>query len=291
MFQRKDFRLEIMKHQIIMATHFPLIDPQATEETKALFQNLLKLSEDHVLFGHQHATEYGHGWFGDSDRSDVHSVSGSHPAVIGVDINGLSGRSRENIAKNKESLRENIVATYDRGGLTTLSWHLDNPVSGDDFNWKEGKSAPAVGNLIPSGSHHEQYQAILADIADLAHSVVGKDGTLAPMIFRPFHEFDGNWFWWGKPHCTREEFITLWQFTVSHLRDTLGVHNLIYAFSPDCLFQSLKPNTWNAIRVMRGSIWWAWMIMQILAGTGSMTWMRVFENSRSFRTMPRKREN
>ncbi len=135
-------------------------------------------------------------------------------------------------------LRENIAATYDRGGLTTLSWHLDNPVSGDDFNWKEGQSAPAVGNLIPGGAHHEQYKEILADIADLAHSVIGKDGTLAPMIFRPFHEFDGNWFWWGKPHCTREEFVALWHFTVSHLRDTLGVHNLIYAFSPDCLFQT-----------------------------------------------------
>ncbi len=221
-----------------MATNQKLVDAGATEQTVALFDNLLKLSEKHVLFGHQHATEYGHGWSGDPDRSDVRSVTGSHPAVIGVDLNGLSGRLREDLEKTKASLRQNIIATYDRGGLTTLSWHLDNPVSGTDFNWKSAGSLPAVAHLLPGGSHHEHYKLILADIADLAHSVVGRDGTLAPLIFRPYHEFDGAWFWWGVPHCTREDFLALWHFTVSHLRDDLGVHNFLYAFSPDCLFST-----------------------------------------------------
>lgn len=61
------------------------IDPDATRETKVLFRSLRKLSKKHTLFGHQHATEYGRGWSGDPDRSDVKSVTGSHPAVIGVD--------------------------------------------------------------------------------------------------------------------------------------------------------------------------------------------------------------
>ena len=60
-------------------------DQLATKKTKRLFSNLGKLSKGHTLFGHQHATEYGHGWSGDKDRSDVKSVTGSHPAVIGVD--------------------------------------------------------------------------------------------------------------------------------------------------------------------------------------------------------------
>src|SRR5215212_7168585 len=47
------------------------IDKKASSETKALYKNLHALAEKRILFGHQHATEYGHGWFGDSDRSDV----------------------------------------------------------------------------------------------------------------------------------------------------------------------------------------------------------------------------
>ncbi|SOD97552.1 glycoside hydrolase family 26 protein [Spirosoma fluviale] len=214
------------------------IDSKATRETKALYQNLRRLAKKHVLFGHQHATEYGHGWAGEANRSDVKSVSGSHPAVIGVDFSGLSGRPPAAIEQAKASLRKQIIDTYDRGGVTTVAWHLSNPASKGGFYWVDSVSAPAVSLLIPGGSHHEQYKEILRTIADLANSVRGKDGTLAPMIFRPYHEFDGGWFWWGKPHCKREDFIALWQFTVSYLRDSLQVHNFIYAFSPDCLFKT-----------------------------------------------------
>lgn len=221
-----------------MTTEFNLVDKNATPETVALFAKLKNLAKDHVLFGHQHATEYGHGWSGETNRSDVKSVCGSHPAVIGVDINGLSGRPRADIEKNKQALRENIVDTHNRGGLTTLSWHFDNPVSDTTFYWADQGSIAAVSHLIPGGSHHEAYKTILADIADLAKTVVGQEGTLAPLIFRPYHEFDGDWFWWGQPHCTKADFIDLWQFTVSYLRDTLEVHNFIYAFSPDCIFQT-----------------------------------------------------
>ncbi len=78
-----------------------IIDVNASGETKALYYNLGKLAEKHILFGHQHATEYGHGWQGDSARSDVKSVTGSHPAVIGVDFSGLSGRPDSMIEKEK----------------------------------------------------------------------------------------------------------------------------------------------------------------------------------------------
>jgi mannan endo-1,4-beta-mannosidase len=213
-----------------------LIDKAATKETKALFNNLYKLSQKHILFGHQHATEYGHGWAGDFDRSDVKSITGSHPAVIGVDFSGLSGRPDSMIEKTKDALRKNIADTYNRGGITTVAWHFSNPASAGGFYWKDSVSAPAVKLIIPGGSHQEKYKAILRDIADLVKSVKGNNGTLAPMIFRPYHEFDGDWFWWGRSHCTIDEFKALWRFTVSYLRDSLNVHNLIYAFSPDNKF-------------------------------------------------------
>jgi mannan endo-1,4-beta-mannosidase len=216
------------------------IDPKATTETRALYHNLKELSKKHILFGHQHATQYGHGWTGDENRSDVRSVTGSHPAVIGVDFSGLSGRPDSLIEREKRALRKTIADTYDRGGVTTVSWHFINPVSAGEFYWKDSVSLPAVKYIIPGASHHEKYKSILRTIADLANSVRGKDGKSVPMIFRPYHEFDGDWFWWGRSHCTVTEFTTLWKFTVSYLRDSLGVHNFIYAFSPDCLFSNEK---------------------------------------------------
>ena len=137
------------------------IDNQATQETKALFRNLKELSKNHTLFAHQHATEYGHGWYGDENRSDVKSVCGSHPAMIGIDFAGFSGRSDERIMREKEKLKKIVVDTYNRGGVITAAWHFYNPVSEGGFYWKEGVSKPAVKYIIPGGEAHEEYKTIL----------------------------------------------------------------------------------------------------------------------------------
>lgn len=232
------FLLLVSTMHLLAQNTLKLIDEKATAETKALYRNLYKLSEKHILFGHQHATEYGHGWFGDEGRSDVKSVTGSHPAVIGADFSGLSGRPDSMIEKEKISLRKHISDTYNRGGVTTVAWYFNNPVSAGGFYWKDSVSLPAVKLIIPGGAQHEKYTAILRNIGEFVKTIKGADGKAVPMIFRPWHEFDGDWFWWGKAHCTTEEFTTLWKFTVSYLRDSLQVHNLIYAFSPDCKFTS-----------------------------------------------------
>ncbi len=215
-----------------------LIDKNATSETKALANNLKQLSKSHTLFGHQHATEYGHGWAGDADRSDVKSVTGSHPAVIGVDFSGFTGGTPETMQQSKAAVRKTVVETYDRGGVVTAAWHFPNPVSGGGFYWNDSVSLPAVRYIIPGGEGHAKYVEILRALGDWANNTRGKDGKLVPMIFRPFHEFDGGWFWWGKPHATSSEFIALWRFTVSYLRDTMGVHNFIYTISPDNKFNT-----------------------------------------------------
>ncbi len=215
-----------------------LIDTKATKETKALRKNLQQLSKKHILFGHQHAREYGHGWYGDENRRDVRSVTGSHPAVIGVDFSGLYGSADSIMERTKASLRKIIADTYNRGGVITVAWHFNNPVSNTNFYWNDSTASAAVKNIIPGGSHHEKYKTILRTIADLANSTKGKDGKIVPMIFRPYHEFDGDWFWWGRAHCTIDEFRSLWRFTVGYLRDSLHVHNFIYAFSPDNKFDS-----------------------------------------------------
>jgi mannan endo-1,4-beta-mannosidase len=119
-----------------------------------------------------------------------------------------------------------------------VSWHFSNPVSKGGFYWVDTLSKPAVKYIIPGGSDHDLYKKILRTIADLANTTKGNDGKLVPMIFRPYHEFDGDWFWWGRSHCTIDEFKTLWRFTVSYLRDSLQVHNFIYAFSPDNKFNN-----------------------------------------------------
>ena len=53
------------------------------------------------------------------------------------------------------------------------------------------------------------------------------------MILRPWHERNGDWFWWGAGHATDQQYVELFRFTVDYLRDERGLHNLLYAYSPN----------------------------------------------------------
>ena len=62
--------------------------------------------------------------------------------------------------------------------------------------------------------------------------MVDDNGQPIPIIFRPFHEHQGDWFFWGRKHVTDADFIKIWRFTVDYLIKNKGHHNLLIAFSP-----------------------------------------------------------
>jgi mannan endo-1,4-beta-mannosidase len=97
-----------------------------------------------------------------------------------------------------------------------------------------------VKELLPGGKAHDAYKTNLESIANLAKAARTADGTMVPIIFRPFHEMEGNWFWWGRQYRTPEEFKDVWRFTVEYLRDSLEVHNFLYAYSSDCKFKTAE---------------------------------------------------
>jgi len=215
------------------------IDPKATKETKALFSNLQRIQENHILVGHHDATLYGHTWAGDENRSDIKDVCGSHPALVGFDFAIATNQPSESTKNRLETTLKRTVEAYDRGAVVTFCWHANNPYNGQTA-WVD--TTKAVGNtvreLLPGGKAHEAYKINLKQIAGMAKSAIGSDGKLIPIIFRPFHEMEGGWFWWGRPFRTAEEFKQLWRFTVEYLRDNIGVHNFIYAYSTDCKFKT-----------------------------------------------------
>lgn len=227
-----------------------LVDKNATVETAALFYNLKKLSKTHVLFGHQDDTkrgvlQAGTQWANEQHlppvartQSDVKEVTGAYPAVYGHDFLHIANFTGGPWYDYERQLAHDLtVDAYNRGGVNTYAWHYANPVSGGSFYWS-ASPVEAVSRIVPGGSHHEVFKGSLRTIAGFARSLVGADGQLVPVIFRPFHEFDGDWFWWGRGHTTAEDYKTLFRFTVTFLRDSLGVRNFLYAWSPDRLFET-----------------------------------------------------
>lgn len=203
------------------------------QETKNLFNNLKSLASSKVLFGHQDDLAYGVQWKKERHRSDIKDVCGDYPAVFGWEIGhiGQSPFSLDTVWF--KDLRHWIREAYKMGGVNTISWHLDNPCTGGSA-WD---NTDCIADILPGGSKHEMYLQQLEAVADFLGSLTTSlfSKQLIPIIFRPFHEHSGDWFWWGKGHTTPEDYKALYRFTVNYLRQVRGLDNVLICYSPDVI--------------------------------------------------------
>jgi mannan endo-1,4-beta-mannosidase len=145
-----------------------LADSLATKETVLLFYNLKNLSQNKIIFGHQHSTAYGVGWKGDEDRSDVKDVVDAYPGLYGWDFGSITPLN--NISN--DWMKKYVVDAYKRGGINTFCWHYNNPVSGGSFY----DTTIAVKHILPGGSHHNEYlKSLDSDSIKIAYVMVWRN--------------------------------------------------------------------------------------------------------------------
>lgn len=209
-------------------------DPQATAETRSLFAFLRAQSGNGIIFGHQHETTQGLTiTTTDGTQSDTFNAVGDFAGLYGWDTLSIISPRIEG------EVLEQVRMAHSRGGIITISTHPDNPLTDKQKapdNWPTGTSwdrTPAVVASMPGGEAHETYRGYLDQVAEWAHNLKDKNGVLIPVIFRILHENTGAWFWWGDEQSTPEEYQALYRYSVEYLRDAKGVHNFLYAYSPN----------------------------------------------------------
>jgi mannan endo-1,4-beta-mannosidase len=217
-------------------------DKNATSETVALYQSMWKLQQKGVMYGHQDDLMYGRTWWYEKDRSDTKDFTGDYPAVAGFELGDLElGHSRSLDSVSFTEISEQIKAHYKRGGIITISWHLNNPLTiqlpESELKQKptawDVSSKEVVGSILPGGPNHQMYNQWLGSLADFFSGLVDDQGTPIPFIFRPYHEHSGSFFWWGTGLCSDEQYAQLWRYTVEFLKDKRGFHNILYAYNTD----------------------------------------------------------
>lgn len=216
-----------------------MVDANATKETTALFYNLKKLAQTKIAIGQQDAFN---GFYQDAGGdADIKKNTGFDPAVLGSDFMFITDKNNNNQADNwfyqqEQKITSDVKAAYAKGIINTFSWHIREPFKDESFyasDMSAQEKATAFKSILPGGTNHEWYKKKLDKVASVVLNLKGANNELIPIIFRPFHEFDGSWFWWGANFCTADEYKKAYQFTVDYLKNTKGVHNILYAFSPD----------------------------------------------------------
>ena len=221
---------------------------QKAEPEKPLAQQLeerlVSLQSKGYMAGHQDDPFYGIGWAYEDGKSDVKLTVGDYPAVMGFELGGIEMGD----AKNLDSvpftrIHDELLAHVKRGGVVTVSWHPRNPMTTmphgglDGQQWPEGSAwdvsdSTVVKNVLPGGKKAELFQTWIARVGDFLESLKDENDQPVPIIFRPWHENNGSWFWWGQKLCTDEEFKALWNLLQDYLNER-GFDNLLWSYSPN----------------------------------------------------------
>lgn len=219
-----------------------VVDTQMTDETAALLYNIHQIQGKGTMLGQHDGV-----WMEEGEKitGHIHKLSGRLPAIASYDfmfITNVNNTEGSWFRIREHEIRERIIAANREGLFITMCWHYNDPYTQKTFYTKElpieELKMMSFKSILPGGQNHERYKKDLRKVAEFSSSLRDDDGKLIPFIFRPFHEFDGEWFWWGAAYNEPEEFKDLWRFTVHYLRDILNVHNMLYAFSPDIKFDS-----------------------------------------------------
>ncbi|WP_270166394.1 glycosyl hydrolase [Paenibacillus sp. SYP-B4298] len=216
-----------------------LSDPEATPETQLLMNYLTEVYGNHMLSGQQEI--YGGGNDGDMELEFewIYNLTGKYPAIRGFDLmnyNPLYGWEDGTTARM-------IDWVNNRGGIATASWHINVPKNftayqlGQPVDWLDSTYKPTdtnynTANAVILGT--KEYEYLMLAIEDLAEQLLILQENDVPVIFRPFHEAEGNgglngegaWFWWAKAGA--EVYKQMWDLLYTELTQTYGLHNLIW---------------------------------------------------------------
>ena len=213
-----------------------MVDKNASTETAALFYNLRNLGKSKTLIGQQDAFN---SFYQNSGSSDIKKTTGNDPSILGSDFMFITDKDNPNnnwYVQQENKIIQDTKDAYAKGMINTFCWHLREPYNEKSFysaDMTSEQRTDAFKSLLPGGKFNDWYKKKLEKVASVVSNLKDTNGKQIPIIFRPFHEFDGNWFWWGANYCTAEEYISVYRFTVNYLRDTKNVHNILFAFSPD----------------------------------------------------------
>ena len=196
-----------------------------------LKERLSLLQRKGFAYGHQDDTFYGVEWKWQQERSDVREVCGDYPAVMGFELGGIELGGDCNLDSVPFTMmRREMLAHVRRGGIATISWHPHNPLTGGNA-W-DVLDSTVVRSILPGGSRHLLFLGWMDRLADFLQKLSSDNGEPVAFIFRPWHENNGSWFWWGEKLCTTEEYHALWCMTQDYLLHK-GLTNIVWAYSPN----------------------------------------------------------
>ena len=152
----------------------------------------------------------------------VHDKTGHWPALIGVDYADFPRGSLTTKVPNQVALQY-----WKQGGLVTVMVHMYNPANPKGGGLRD--KGVSLADLLKEGTDtHARWMQQL-DLAADGLLELKQAGVV--VLWRPFHEMNGGWFWWGAQDF--DTFIKVWQHMFRYFSETKGLDNLLWVYGPN----------------------------------------------------------
>jgi mannan endo-1,4-beta-mannosidase len=187
-----------------------LSNPAASTEARRLYAYLWSIYGKKTLTGQQESPA------GKRDELDyLQRITGKLPAILGLDYI---------LPSEWEGVHDRAIAWHRAGGIVTLCWHWGAPDVG--IGYENSKKDFDVAAALRPGTR--QHRLMMAQMAEVAHQLTRLRDAGVPVLWRPFHEFSGDWFWWGKhgPDALK----SLWRLMHNQFTRRFRLNNLLWVF-------------------------------------------------------------
>lgn len=168
-----------------------------------------------------------------SKERDILRITGELPGLKGVEFGGITGQSASLLNSQRQNVTNACIAWHKDGGIVAATYHAAYPGAGQLWDQvKRWTSQEQFDEILTAGT--ELNNALLRDIDSVAVHLKQLRDAGVPVLWRPYHEMNGGWFWWGN----KNNFAELWALMMDRYTNYHYLDNLIWVWSPNA------KNTW-----------------------------------------------
>jgi mannan endo-1,4-beta-mannosidase len=222
----------------VLASERPVkpVTPDASPEAVALLKFIDSLSGKYTMSGQ-------HNFPNDQDRHTARSAQawGKVPAVFGKDW-GFAQEGDKDSAYARDAIVEELKEQFKNGAIVTMCWHEAPPTAAEPVTFS-GRGVQPMLKTVQGRLTDEQYKELLTPGTELNEKWCAQVDAIVPylkrlevarvpLLWRPFHEMNGTWFWWGG---RRGEYgtVAMYKMMFDRIVKHHQIKNLIWIWSVD----------------------------------------------------------
>lgn len=199
------------------------VNPSASNEASQLLKYLADLSGKGMISGQHDYLETP-----DDYINKLKHVSGQYAVLHGYELGAISNQSKKTIARQRQAVVDSAIKWHEGGGIVAMTFHQNLP--GTQAKWANVKMTLSQEKFDPYVTPGTpQYKALIAELDEVAGYLGELRDAGVPVLWRPYHEMNGNWFWWGQ----KDNFAKLWDITYDRMVNTHKLNNLLWVWNPN----------------------------------------------------------